>query len=84
MTSGFTVKQLIKMSCARVARVSFLNHEGREPSPEADLKTYERFVQNPVHGSALEPAAHPKPGRHGNFNGWMQWRKYVPNEYAAG
>lgn len=75
---------LIKLSVARCARVSFLNHEGRKPSQEEDLKLYDRLLANqPIHASPAEHQATPlyaKDGGSGNFKGWLQYRKMIPHE----
>jgi len=51
---------LIKMSVARCARVSYLKHDGRLPDINADLKLYDRLITSkPVHGSPTEHVATP-------------------------
>lgn len=83
-----------KVSAARSARVSYLTHDGRRDVSE-DLTLYERLV-TPGHMSPLEHPATPCPHAccdgssrsslnqgqwHGNFRGWKQLRKFIPNEH---
>ena len=84
----------IKLSVARCARVSYLTHEGKAPNIEDDLKLYDRLVgATPLHASPAEHQATPdltgdlptpfswqKPWLHGNFIGWIQYRKTLHNE----
>lgn len=82
---------LICVSAARCARVSYLTHDGAEPSIEQDLALYGRLVgAEPLHASPTEHAATPdvlvdgawtSPELHGNFKGWNQFRKMLPGEY---
>jgi len=58
---------LIKLSVARCARVSYLTHEGRAPSVEADLVLYNRLVGSvPLHASPAEHQATP--------DDWNTWK----------
>jgi hypothetical protein len=73
---------LLKISAARCARVSYLTHDGKTPSVEADLKLYERLASSvPMHASPLEHQAIPTGDDGieywGNFVGWDQFRKMV-------
>jgi thymidylate synthase ThyX len=73
---------LLKISAARCARVSYLTHDGKAPSVEADLKLYERLASSrPMHASPLEHQAIPTldggTEYWGNFSGWDQFRKMV-------
>lgn len=84
----------IQMSVARCARVSYLTHEGKPPNVEDDLKLCDRLIGSvPLHASPAEHQATPDtpwmndPGngwKHehewGNFTGWRQYRKMLPNE----
>lgn len=70
---------LQKLSAARCARVSYLNHDGTKPDVEKDLALFEKLVAAP-HASPFEHQAIPCPGKHGNFNGWKQYRQFIPNE----
>lgn len=68
-----------KISAARCARVSYLTHDGKRDL-EADLTLYERLVSG-GHMSPLEHVATPGyRGFSGNFWGWTQFRKFIPNE----
>lgn len=72
---------LLKVSAARCARVSYLTHDGQEPSIEKDVALYERLVGGvPLHASPIEHQATPFPDADmwsGNFRGWLQNRKIV-------
>ena len=72
------VRNLIKLSVARCARVSYLTHEGKKPNPAEDLKLYDRLVGSvQLHASPCEHQATPYHGWHANFQGWRQHRKQV-------
>lgn len=76
--------QLIRSSVARCARVSYLNHEGKQPTLEEDNKLYDRLVGSaPIHASPAEHQAiasdDPKL-RSGNFRGWIQYRQTLLNQ----
>jgi Thymidylate synthase complementing protein len=82
--------ELIKLSVARCARVSYLTHEGKPPSIDDDLALYDRLVGSmPLHASPAEHEATPDrwidgdwehPELHGNLTGYIQHRKTLPNE----
>lgn len=77
---------LIKMSVARCARVSYLNHEGKNSTQEEDFKLYDRLLgSQPIHASPAEHQAAALPefmgySWSGNLKGWRQYRKILPNE----
>lgn len=74
---------LIKMSVARCARVSYLNHEGKKPTLEEDITLYNRLVGSaPIHASPAEhqAIAMGDESRSGNFRGWIQYRKLLLEE----
>lgn len=75
---------LIKMSVARCARVSYLNHEGKKPTIDEDLFLYNRLVGSaPIHASPAEHQAQVNflSMRSGNFGeGWIQYRKTLQGE----
>jgi thymidylate synthase ThyX len=82
-------ESLIKSSVARCARVSYLNHEGKESTVEEDAKLYDRLLkENPKHSSPAEhqAAAHPLIYNNevlkwsGNLKGWSQYRKQIKDE----
>jgi thymidylate synthase ThyX len=74
---------LRKISAARCARVSYLTHDGQEPDINKDLALYDRLITSkPAHASPIEHQATPNNSSeyaylHGNFTGWVQFRKLV-------
>jgi thymidylate synthase ThyX len=74
---------MIKCSVARCARVSYMNHDGTKPDEAKDIELFERLLKQ-GHMSAFEHVATPaKTGPYlfvGNFKGWTQYRKMIPNE----
>lgn len=81
--SGYSIKDLVRMSAARCARVSYAKHDGSNPSFEEDLALYNKLVgSHPRHMSPCEHQATPDwsgelRGYYGNFNGWVQYRKLI-------
>ena len=73
-----------KCSAARCARVSYLNHDGSNPSIEKDLELYSRLIESePMHASPVEHQAVPS-GSYGftkNFKGWIPFRTLLENRY---
>lgn len=72
-----------KISTGRVARVSYVNQDGkREISSDIDL--HDRLIdQTPKHAGPLEHCAIALPNAYecsGNFMGWRQYRKMLPDE----
>lgn len=82
LSDEFT-RDLVKMSVARCARVSYLTHDGENPSKEKDLALYKRLVGSvPLHASPTEHQARPMESAEdlrlqGNFKGWVQYRKLL-------
>lgn len=74
----------IKASVARCARVSYLKHDGTASSATEDEVLYDRLLSRDVkHASPAEHQAMAvgDPNiKSGNFTGWIQYRKTVPNE----
>jgi hypothetical protein len=86
---------LRKVSAARCARISYAPFDG-DSSYEREIERYNMLVTSDrVHASPLEHQATPdvcyhmmgrgfnqwaQPELHGNFTGWIQARKLVPNE----
>lgn len=76
-----------KLSSARCARVSYLNHDGSTPSVKADLKLFERLVgSEPRHASPTEHQATPDESYQsirlwGNLRGFVQYRKQLEKEW---
>jgi thymidylate synthase ThyX len=86
---------LVKMSAARCARTSYLNHDKSSPTREQDLGLYDRLAgSKPIHASPMEHQATPdqigalggweNEDLHGNFTGWVQGRKLIDGEYVPG
>lgn len=77
---------LCRLSAARCARVSYLNHDGSAPDQAKDLELYERLVGGrPMHASPIEHQAMPGTYQNqfsGNFRGWHQFRKIIEAEMA--
>jgi hypothetical protein len=85
------IEVLKQMSAARCARVSYNNHDGTTPSLGQDMELFGYLMADaPVHASPTEHQATPdkkwsrdrwsKPKLHGNFYGWIQFRKTIPGE----
>lgn len=76
------LKMLVKISCARCARVTHLTHDGKRDLAE-DIGLYDR-LRTSGHMSPLEHAARPRtetePRVCGNFVGWVQHRKTLRGE----
>lgn len=86
---------LRKVSAARCARVSYKTFENKIPTLEDDLNLFERLMgSQPFHASPAEHQATPdeyeyrlsgnliwaRPDLHGNFYGWIQFRKTLSGE----
>lgn len=65
-----------KMSVARCARVSYLNHDNSSPDIDKDLKLYKHLLES-KHASAFEHVATPSTTDTRNFRGFRQQRSYV-------
>lgn len=77
---GDDIEVLRKLSTGRCARVSYLTHDGKR-SIEADIKMHDWLLGN-GHMSPFEHAAQAEgQARYGNFVGWKQYRKLIPNEH---
>ena len=73
-----------EVSVGRCARISYLTHEGfRDPGKDVGLHD---DLLNDGHMSPFEHVATPMAYGHGpdnfsgNFRGWVQYRKMIPNE----
>lgn len=85
LKASFDIETIKKISAGRCARVSYLTHFGQR-DPAADIELCERLVES-GHMSPLEHVAapaYPDSEPSGNFRGWVQMRKYVPNESDFG
>lgn len=75
-----TFAHLAKVSAARCARVSYLNHDGTSPNIEKDLVLAQRLLDS-RHMSPFEHQARVTGDEGtalwGNFTGWDQFRKMV-------
>ena len=93
-TNGHTLEafdraelELRKVSVGRCARVSYLTHDGRRDLSE-DVRLHDQLAQtatlgaDPMHASPFEHVAIAIGGRerHGNFEGFRQYRKFFPHE----
>jgi hypothetical protein len=85
--NGMSVEEIAKrVSVGRCARVSYLTHDGRRDLVE-DIALHDRLiVAEPLHASPAEHVAQAlaTPERIGNFVGWKQLRKFLPNENIGG
>lgn len=94
-----TLELLRRASAARCARVSYKLHDGSKTDFVKDLELFNRLlVSQPLHASPAEHQATPdtcynyeshaetweNPNQWGNFRGWRQFRKMLPNEYVPG
>lgn len=84
-----------QISAARCARISYKPFDG-DASYKREFERFDSLVNSPVHASPTEHQATPdhcwiepeeaEPadwedfGSHGNFWGWKQFRKFIPNE----
>ena len=87
-----------KISVARCARVSYKAFDGTVSPIEKDLALFEQLlVSQPLHASPAEHQATPdtiddddgvirwmNSHEWGNFRGWRQYRKMLPNEFIEG
>lgn len=77
---GLTLEEKLKVAAARQARVSYANFEG-EIDHQKDFDLHDKLFAaghfSPFESSAQACAT---PERHGNFVGWKQYRKTLPNE----
>lgn len=87
-----------QVSVARCARVSYKAFDGTTNTIDKELELYRKLVgSQPLHASPAEHQATPDemltddysdwrwkaPHLHGNFNGWVQYRKTLPGEHVA-
>lgn len=79
MHDGLSIEEKIKVSFARCARVSYFNFDGGDISKDFEL--HNRLI-SVGHLSPAENLATPISGVEycGNFRGWKQYRKFLPNE----
>jgi hypothetical protein len=76
----YDYRDLLKFSAARSARVSYLNHDQSEPTPEKDLKLHDQLVMSrPAHMSPVEHQCQSRTEDKffANFRGWKSYRMYL-------
>lgn len=76
----FDLSDVLKMSTARCARVSYLKHDGTSPEFEKDCKLHDDLVSSrPIHASPTEHQAQSmgNKNRYKNFVGFKQYRHIV-------
>lgn len=84
-----------KISAARCARTSYKAFDGKVASIDDDLSLFDKLMSGEIkHSSPTEHQATPDTKDlhgnwtnlklHGNFFGWNQHRKFIPNEYISG
>lgn len=77
------INELFKYSTARCARVSYLTHDGKMPSPEKDIKLHDQLVGSiPRHSSPSEHVALAESDNnfYANFRGWKQYRSLIEQQ----
>lgn len=79
------IRDLLMMSSARCARVSYLTHENKVPTLPEDLGLYGRLMEGfPKHASPTEHQAmacgDPSVQSGNFFGGWIQHRKTIKDE----
>jgi hypothetical protein len=82
MPFGVDINTRFQMSVARCCRVSYLNHDQTKPDYTKDIALYAQLLKD-GHMSPLEHQAialDDPNARSGNFKGWQQYRKTLPNE----
>jgi thymidylate synthase ThyX len=79
-----TLEVLKKVAVARIARVSYLNHDGTTPTIQDDIKLHDR-LEISGHWSPFEhvACAMQLPEWSGNFMGWKQYRKEFQEEHRS-
>lgn len=83
LQGAWNTQNAIEASVARCARVSYLNHEGKESTYDEDKALYDRLIgQTPIHASPAEHQAMATTAeiRSGNFNGWIQFRQTLDHQ----
>lgn len=79
---GNNLELLKKISAARCARVSYLNHQGKRSTVEQDIKLFNQLAESrPLHLSPLEHQATPSRKGNANFSGWKQFRKELEDSH---
>ena len=77
---GYDLPTARRCSVARLARVSYLNHDATEPNIDVDVAFHDRLL-NDGHMSPFEhvatPVGVPNPGFYRNLRGWVPYRLFV-------
>lgn len=75
---------LARLSAARCARVSYLNHDGKIPDATKDIELFNKLAgSRPIHASPLEHQGFPSGNGEmpiNNFRGWVQFRWLYENQ----
>lgn len=85
-----SLDQLLKLSSARSAGISYETVDGKVMTHDRALAVYDKLVTaRRMHASPMEhqAIADPRmthPELHGNFTGWIQHRKLIPGECIPG
>lgn len=82
---GIDGPDLVKVSTGRVARVSYLTHDGKR-DPATDVALHDQLLKD-RHMSPFEHVATPATEPFtwsGNFQGWVQYRKTITGENVEG
>lgn len=80
------MRALLTMCVARCCRLSYGDFDGGASTFEKDYATFKKLATDPLHASPMEHAAFPLSGKMhspsitGNFHGFAQLRKMMPNE----
>jgi thymidylate synthase ThyX len=75
----FDLTQKEKIAVARCARISYLTHDSNKIEVEKDYELHDRLIKS-GHFSPFEHIACARHVSAGNFKGWLQYRKMIPNE----
>ena len=85
MPEGLTKFEQLKVSIARIARLSYDTFDG-EINVEKDFMIYEKLLgSSPIHASPAESVAFPIQSSRfvGNLRGWFQFRKLLTEEAST-
>lgn len=82
----YSTDDLIKMSVARCARVSYLTFDGKAPNYKQDISLYNKLVlADPPHMSPTQHQAtallRHNDAKPSNFKGWNRYREELPNNF---
>lgn len=84
LAAGYSDDDLLDMSAARCARVSYNKHDGGTSTLEDDHGLAVSLKKEP-HASPFEHQlkAMEEPKPYANFIGWMPYRQLIPNEFRS-